>query len=87
MGTACHVREAKLLLNQVLGQLGISSGETTEDSQFTVEHVNCLGACALGPIVVHNGKYHHHVTPSKLRKIIDSVCESNKEETAYVQDQ
>ena len=42
MGTACHVRGAKLLPNQVRGQLGISAGNTTEDGQFTVEHVNCL---------------------------------------------
>ncbi|MGA1871015.1 MAG: NAD(P)H-dependent oxidoreductase subunit E [bacterium] len=87
MGTACHVREAKLLLKQVLGQLGISSGETTKDGQFTVEHVNCLGACALGPVVVHNGTYHHHVTPSKLRKIIESASETEREGTAYDQDQ
>ena len=53
-GTACHVRGAKLLSNQVFGQLGISPGDTTEDGQFTLEQVNCLGSCALGPVVVLN---------------------------------
>jgi NADH:ubiquinone oxidoreductase subunit E len=85
MGTACHVRGAKLLPNQVAGQLGISAGETTEDGQFTVEHVNCLGACALGPVVVHNETYHHHTTPGKLRALIDSTREQEKEGTTHVQ--
>ena len=85
MGTACHVRGAKLLPNQVAGQLGISAGATTEDGQFTVEHVNCLGACALGPVVVHNGTYHHHTTPGKLRTLIDSTREQEKEGTTHAQ--
>jgi NADH:ubiquinone oxidoreductase subunit E len=80
MGTACHVRGAKLLPNQVRGQLGVSAGETTEDGQFTVEHVNCLGACALGPLAVLNGTYHHHTTPGKLRKLIDSTHKKEMEE-------
>jgi len=70
-GTACHVRGSNLLIDQVEGQLGIKPGDTTKDRQFTVECVNCVGACALGPIVIENGAYNHHVTPGKLRKIID----------------
>ena len=85
MGTACHVRGAKLLSNQVRGQLGISARGTTEDGQFTIEHVNCLGACALGPVVVHNGTYHHHTTPGKLRALIDSVRENEREGITYAQ--
>jgi NADH:ubiquinone oxidoreductase subunit E len=85
MGTACHVRGAKLLPNQISGQLGISAGETTMDGQFTVEHVNCLGACALGPVVVHNETYHHHTTPGKLRTLIDATREQEKEETTHAQ--
>ncbi len=72
MGTACHVRGAQLLSNQAQGQLGVAPGETTEDGLFTVEHVNCLGACALGPVVTENETYHHHMTPGKLRRLIDS---------------
>lgn len=80
MGTACHVRGAKLVLNQACGQLGVKSGEMTEDGLFTVEQVNCLGACALGPVLVHNGTYHHHVTPGKLRGLIESIRKSETEE-------
>jgi NADH:ubiquinone oxidoreductase subunit E len=87
MGTACHVRGAKLLPNQVRGQLGVSAGETTEDGQFTVEHVNCLGACALGPLAVLNGTYHHHTTPGKLRTLIDATQKKEMEEENDVQTQ
>ena len=80
-GTACHVRGTKLLSNQVLGQFGISLGDTTEDGQFTLEQVNCLGACALGPVVVLNGTYYDHMTPSKLRSLINSVSEKGMEDT------
>ena len=80
MGTACHVRGAKLLLDQAVTQLKVKPGEVTEDGLFSVEHVNCLGACALGPIVTRNGSYHHHVTPGKLRKLIDSLRREERKE-------
>ena len=76
MGTACHVRGARLLLDQATGQLGVNSGEVTPDGLFSVEHVNCIGACALGPIVTENGTCHHHMTPGKLRKLIESLGSS-----------
>jgi NADH:ubiquinone oxidoreductase subunit E len=79
LGTACHVRQAKLLLNQALNQLQLKPGEMSDDGLFTVEHVNCLGACALGPVVVQNGAYHHHMTPAKLRKLIQSIRKAEKE--------
>lgn len=73
LGTSCHVRGAKVLLDQAAGQLEVKPGEVTEDGLFSVECVNCLGACALGPIVSNNGSYHHHMTPAKLRKYINSL--------------
>jgi len=73
MGTACHVRNSHLLLDQAMGQLGVKPGEMTRDGLFSIEHVNCLGACALGPIVAENGSYHHHMTPGKLRKLIETL--------------
>jgi len=79
MGTACHVRGAKLLLDQAAGQLKVKSDEVTEDGLFSVERVNCLGACALGPIVSENESYHHHMTPGKLRKLIDSLRRKESE--------
>ena len=81
MGTACHVRGAKLLLDQAVGQLRVKPDEVTEDGLFSVEHVNCLGACALGPIVSENGAYHHHMTPGKLRKLINSLRRKDRKET------
>jgi NADH-quinone oxidoreductase subunit E len=78
-GTACHVRGAELLLDQAVSQLGIKPGDVTEDGLFSIEHVNCLGACALGPIASENGTIGHHMTPAKLRKFIDSIRRKEKE--------
>ena len=80
MGTACHVRGARLLLDQATGQLGVKPGEVTPDGLFSIEYVNCLGACALGPIVTENGSYHHHMTPGKLRKLIETLSRQKTED-------
>lgn len=82
-GTACHVRGAQLLLDQAMSQLGIKPGEVTDDGKFSIEYVNCLGACALGPIASENGSYQHHMTPAKLRKLIDSLSNREKEEVKH----
>ena len=82
-GTACHVRGAQLLLDQAMSQLGIKTGEVTDDGMFSIEHVNCLGACALGPIASENGSYHHHMTPAKLRKFINSLSRQGKKEVRH----
>ena len=79
-GTACHVRGSKLLLDQAVSQLGIQPGEVTEDGLFSIECVNCLGACALGPIASENGSYHHHMTPARLRKFIENIRREEKGE-------
>ena len=70
MGTACHVRGAPRLADVAQAELGIAPGETSKDGVFTLERVNCLGCCALGPVVVLDDVYHDHVTPAKLRKLI-----------------
>ena len=72
-GTACHVRGAPKMLTEVTAQLAIRPGETTEDRAFSLETVNCLGACALGPVVVLDGRYHDHMDPAKLRALLGSV--------------
>lgn len=82
-GTACHVRGSGLLLDQAISQLGIQPDEVTEDGLFSIECVNCLGACALGPIASENGSYHHHMTPAKLRKFIESIRQKEKGEDKY----
>lgn len=79
MGTACHVRGATRMIDEVEGQLGLQPGETTDDGMFSLECVNCLGACALGPVVVLDGQYHGKMTPNKLRTLIQSVQAAEKE--------
>jgi NADH:ubiquinone oxidoreductase subunit E len=81
-GTACHVRGAPRMLDEVLEHLSVDPGETTADGLFTVETVNCLGACAVGPVVVLDGIYHHHMTPGKLRKLVATVREAEQEAPA-----
>ena len=87
MGTACHVRGARLLLDQATGQLGVKQGEVTPDGLFSIEHVNCVGACALGPIISESGSYHHHMTPAKLRKLIETLRNQKTEDNQNVQAQ
>ena len=82
-GTACHVRGAGLVLNQATGQLGVEPGEMSADGLFTIEHVNCLGACALAPVVNENGNCHHHMSPGKLRKLIKNLADSETKETSH----
>ncbi len=73
LGTACHVRAAPKIVEEFCAQLHIHPGETTPDKEFTLETVNCLGACALGPTVVVGGRYFSHVTTAEVRHIIDKT--------------
>jgi len=72
MGTACHVRGAPRLLDRVIGALNINPGETSPDQKFTLETVNCLGCCALGPVIVVDGDYHGNPTPKEIERIVNS---------------
>ncbi len=74
MGTACHTRGAQRVLEEFERQLEIGYGETTEDSLFSLETVNCLGCCALGPVVMIDGDY-HQVSPNKVSSIIKTYSE------------
>jgi NADH-quinone oxidoreductase subunit E len=73
VGTACHVRGASLLQESIERGLNIKAGETSEDLEFTFETVNCLGACALGPILVVDEEYQGQVTLSKTNKILKTL--------------
>ncbi len=70
LGTACHVRGGPSIAEELIHQLGIKPGETTPDRDFTLETVNCLGACALGPVVVVDGHYFPIVRRSQVREIL-----------------
>lgn len=78
MGTACHVRKSGGVLEEAKRFLGIEPGQTTEDMLFSLETVNCLGACAMGPIVVIDGKYHGQVTPSRVKKLLKNVADTER---------
>jgi len=70
MGTACHVRGAERVLSELERVLKVKSGETTRDRKFTLDTVNCVGACALGPIVLVDGEYHGQVPAAKVKEIV-----------------
>jgi NADH-quinone oxidoreductase subunit E len=69
MGTACHVRGAPRLVEHIEREFDIAAGETTQDMQLTLETVNCVGACALGPLVILDGEYHGNTNPAKLDRV------------------
>ena len=72
LGTACHVRGAVRIRDEIERELDIKPGETTEDFKFTLETVNCVGACALGPIVIIDGKYSGQMKPDKVKTLLES---------------
>ncbi len=83
VGTACHVRGAARIGDHLERTLGLRPGETSSDLKFTYETVNCLGACALGPILVVNGDYHGQMTISKVNRImrdLDKKVELDEED-------
>ena len=73
MGTACHVRGAQRLVENLERDLDVPSGGTTADMLFTIEEVNCVGACALGPLVIIDGDYHGNMTSGSLTKVIKKL--------------
>ncbi len=78
-GTACHIRSSKSLLDEIEKTLGIKPGETTKDGKFSLETVNCLGSCAIAPVMVINDKYYGKLTPSMLREILKEYGGENNE--------
>ena len=73
MGTACHVRGSPQVLDRLESKLAIKAGETTRDHLFTLETVNCLGACALGPIVLTDGEYSGQMTVQKVDALLRNI--------------
>ncbi len=72
LGTACHVRGAPRIMDKVEESLEIKAGETTQDMKFTLERVNCLGCCAIGPVVVVDRDYYGKLTPAKVKEVLGS---------------
>ena len=71
-GTACHVRGAPRLLDRVTESLKIEPGQTSEDMYFSLDTVNCLGCCALGPVLVLDGEYHSNPTSEQIETLFNT---------------
>ncbi|MGD8534887.1 MAG: NADH-quinone oxidoreductase subunit NuoE [Candidatus Aminicenantes bacterium] len=78
MGTACHVRGGPKILEEFERKLNIGAGETTEDKQFSLETVACLGCCAIGPVVVVDGDYHAQTSIRKVGSILKKYMKKEK---------
>ena len=72
MGTACHVRGAPRILDRARELINIEPGTTTPDLKFSLETVNCLGCCALGPVMVADGEYHGGISPGRVKDVLES---------------
>lgn len=75
MGTACHVRGGAAVLEHFERKLGIRAGETSPDGEVTLERVNCLGACALAPLAVVDGRYHGQMNETKANEVLKPVLD------------
>jgi len=80
VGTACHVKGAPFVVGTIERELGIKAGETSPDGLYTYETVNCLGACALSPLVVIDGEYYGKVDQNKVKKILADLKKSEGKE-------
>lgn len=77
-GTACHLRGAVNLREEITRRLGITEGQTTPDKMFTLEVVACLGACALAPVMTVGSQYHGQMTAEKLHQTLEEYSRSEK---------
>jgi len=73
LGTACHVRGGPRILKEVRKFLNIEPGQTTEDKRFSLNVVNCLGVCAIGPVMLVDGKFYGEMNPVKAKRIIEKL--------------
>jgi NADH-quinone oxidoreductase E subunit len=78
-GTACHIRGSDKVLDAIKSSLNIQPGDTSEDGLFSIEIVNCVGACALAPVMVINDKYYGNMTKDKVHQVLDEIRRSQNE--------
>ena len=82
LGTACHVRGSHRILEEFERQIGVEAGHTTKDGEFTLESVNCLGCCAIGPVVVVDKVYHGEMTSNRVKTLINQCRKTPKVEAS-----
>jgi len=78
LGTACHVRGGPKILREMKNLLNIEPGETTADKQFSLNVVNCLGVCAIGPVMLVDGKFYGEMNPIKAKRIVEKLNKNKK---------
>ncbi len=74
-GTACHVRNSQSILERLERDLHVERGHTSADGEVTLETVNCVGACALGPVVLVDGKHYGHLTVGEVERLVQVIRE------------
>lgn len=79
-GTACHIRGAPLILDELAKRLQIDPGQTTKDLGFTLEAVNCVGACALAPVVMVNNRAKGNLTVARARRLVKRDARNNEDD-------
>ena len=78
LGTACHVRGGPKILRELKSLLHIDPGQTTADRQFSLNTVNCMGVCAIGPVMFVDGKFYGEMNPLKAKKIIEKIGKNRR---------
>ena len=78
-GTACHIKGAEQNKAEIVRKLGINEGETTTDLAFSMETVNCVGACALAPVIVVDEEFHDGITPAKIKRILKKYSREDEQ--------
>lgn len=76
-GTACHVRGAPRILEEIENQLGLAEGETSKDLEYTLETVACIGACGLSPCLTLNKQVEAKMTRKKVTKMLQKVSDKD----------
>ena len=77
-GTACHIDSAARIIQEAERLLKIKQGQTSRDGMFSIEVVNCMGACGLSPVIAVNDKYYHGITPNDLKDMLEECKENTK---------
>jgi NADH-quinone oxidoreductase subunit E len=78
LGTACHVRGGPRILKEMKRQLNIEPGQTTPDKEFSLNAVNCLGVCAIGPVMFVDGKFYGEMNPVKAKRVIEKINKNRR---------
>jgi len=86
LGTACHLKGGGKIADAITRELGVDHGETTKDGKFTLEHVHCLGACALSPVVTVNDKYYANMNVRKMMGIVKQYDAASGEPSAELEE-